>query len=199
MGSCRLPRTRSTVFGTNWNFITSGIPYYYLGIILLIPSGLVFRRIDTSNRGRFRSIAVNPVLAEHQGIQLMKYRVIAYTVAGFFTGLAGGFYGNYLHYVGSDAFGFNQSTMITAMAFVGGISSIVFGPVVGGTLLSIIATYASFTGIAGLQPLVFGSVVVAFLLFLKGMGLEDLPALVARKLRASGLRIRPTVHGEIRE
>ena len=113
----------------------------------------------------------------------MKYRVIAYTVAGFFTGLAGAFYGNYLHYVGPTAFGFNQSIMITAMAFVGGISSIVSGPVIGAALLSIIATYASFTGISGLQPLVFGSIILAFLLLLKGMGLAELPAYVIRKLR----------------
>jgi len=110
--------------------------------------------------------------------------VIAYTVAGFFAGLAGGFYGNYLHYVGSSAFGFNQSTMITAMGFVGGVSSVVFGPLVGGALLSVVATYAKFAGIAGLTPLVFGGVVLAFLFFLKGMGLVDLPALVVRKLGA---------------
>jgi branched-chain amino acid transport system permease protein len=174
-----------SLFGMTLNFMTSAIPYYYLGIILLVLSGLVYWRIDTSNLGRiFRSIAVNPVLAEHQGIQLMKYRVIAYTVAGFFTGLAGAFYGNYLHYVGPLSFGFSQSTMITAMAFVGGISSIVSGPVIGATLLSLIATYATFTGISGLQPLVFGSVVVAFLLLLKGKGLEDLLSIITHKFRA---------------
>ena len=174
-----------TLFATTWNFLTTGVPYYYLGLLILIASALVFQRIDSSHIGRaFRSIAVNPMLAEHQGIHLMKYRVIAYTVAGFFAGLAGGFYGNYLHYVGSSAFGFNQSTMITAMGFVGGVSSVVFGPLVGGALLSVVATYAKFAGIAGLTPLVFGGVVLAFLFFLKGMGLVDLPALVVRKLGA---------------
>ena len=184
LGIAPPPPAPISLFGTTWNFMTSGIPYYYLGILLVIISGLVYWRIDTSNLGRtFRSIAVNPVLAEHQGIQLMKYRVIAYTVAGFFTGLAGAYYGNYLHYVGPTAFGFSQSTMITAMAFVGGVSSIVSGPIIGATLLSLIATYASFTGISGLQPLVFGSVVVAFLLLLKGRGLEDLFSIIAHLLR----------------
>jgi hypothetical protein len=70
------------------------------------------------------------------------------------------------------------------MGFVGGVSSVVFGPLVGGALLSIVATYAKFAGIAGLTPLVFGGVVLAFLFFLKGMGLVDLPALVVRKLGA---------------
>jgi branched-chain amino acid transport system permease protein len=178
------PPAPISIFGTTLNFMTSGIPYYYLSLLLAAVSGLIYWRIDTSNLGRsFRSIAVNPTLAEHQGLYLMKYRVIAYTVAGFFTGLAGAFYGNYLHYVGPTAFGFTQSVMITAMAFVGGIGSIVTGPIIGATLLSIVATYASFTGIAGLQPLIFGAVVLLFLLVLKGRGLEDLLALAGQKLR----------------
>jgi len=73
--------------------------------------------------------------------------------------------------------------MITAMGFVAE-SVLWFSGARRSALLSVVATYAKFAGIAGLTPLVFGGVVLAFLFFLKGMGLVDLPALVVRKLGA---------------
>jgi branched-chain amino acid transport system permease protein len=125
--------------------------------------------------GTFSSMAANQILAEHQGIHLMKYRVIAFTVAGIFTGFAGAYYANFLSIITPYMFGLWQSIQIMMMSIVGGISSIVMGALIGATILYTLGVYLSRLPIFNIQYLLFGAAVVLVLLFLpKGTGLVDL-------------------------
>jgi branched-chain amino acid transport system permease protein len=158
------------------NFAASAVPYYYLMIILVAITALVFWQIGRSRLGRsFAGVALNPVLAEHQGMHLMKYRVIAFTVAGVFTGLAGAYYVHFLSTITPYMLGLWESIQIMIMSIVGGISSLVGGPIIGALLLYTMGIYLSRLPIFGIQQLLFGAVVVLVLLFLpKGTGLIDL-------------------------
>ncbi len=156
------------------NFVASKVPYYYLALLLVSISGLVFWRIDRSRLGRiYRSIASNSTLAEHSGIHLMKYRVMAFTVAGFFTGLAGVLYSHYLFFIGPTLFGLEKSFMILIMCTVGGTGSAVAGPIIGALILSASGDYLSGL-LMGAKPLVFGILVVIIVFFYYG-GLVELP------------------------
>ena len=165
-----------TLGGLEINFATSTIPYYYFMIILVVVTGIVFWRLEHSRMGgTFSSMAANQILAEHQGIHLMKYRVIAFTVAGIFTGLAGAYYANFLSIVTPRMFGLWESIQIMMMSIVGGISSIVTGALIGATILYTLGIYLSRLPIYNIQYLLFGAAVVMVLLFLpKGTGLVDL-------------------------
>lgn len=159
--------------GYDINFVTSKVPYYYLALAFVIVSGLIFFRIDRSRLGRvFRSISSNSRLSEHAGMHLMKYRVIAFTVAGFFTGMAGAIYSHYLFFIGPTLFGLSESIMILIMCTVGGIGSAVAGPIMGAILLSGSGDYLT-SLLKGGKPLVFGSLVVIIVFFLP-VGLVDL-------------------------
>ncbi len=166
------------------NFATSAVPYYYFMIVLVAVTALVFRQIDRSRLGGiFFSIAANPVLAEHQGIHLMKYRVIAFTVAGVFTGFAGSYYAHFLSTMTPLMLGLWESIQIMMMSIVGGVSSMVGGPLIGAFVLYILGAYLSRLPIYGIQQLLFGAAVVLVLLFLpKGTGLIDLWAEFRRKI-----------------
>ena len=105
----------------------------------------------------------------------MKYRVMAFTVAGVFTGLAGSLYAHFLTVITPIVFGLWQSIQIMIMSIVGGISTLVGGPIIGTFLLYFLGEYLTRLGKVGMQPLLFGAVVVVVLLFLpKGTGLVDL-------------------------
>ena len=162
--------------GFEISFAASIVPYYYFMVFLVAITALVFWQIGRSRLGgTFSSMAANPILAEHQGIHLMKYRVIAFTVAGVFTGLAGAYYAHFLSIITPLMFGLWQSIQIMMMSIVGGISSIVGGPLVGAVVLYALGIYLSRLQIYGIQPLLFGGAVVLVLLFLpKGTGLVDL-------------------------
>lgn len=161
--------------GFEINFAASAVPYYYFMFVLVAVSGLFFWQIDrTRIGGTFRSVAANPVLAEHVGIHLMKHRVIAFTVAGVFTGFAGAYYVTFLSVMNPLVFDLWKSVQIMMMTIVGGTGSIVGGPIVGATLLYTLGIYLSRVPIPNIQYLVFGGVVVILLLLLpKGTGLVD--------------------------
>jgi branched-chain amino acid transport system permease protein len=162
--------------GFEINFATSTVPYFYLTICLVALTALIFWKLGDSRIGRsFAGIALNPVLAEHQGIHLMKYRVIAFTVAGVFTGFAGSLYAHFLTVITPYMLGLWQSIQIMIMSIVGGISSLSGGPIIGAILLYSFGIYLSRLEIYGIQQLLFGAAVVLVLLFLpKGTGLVDL-------------------------
>jgi branched-chain amino acid transport system permease protein len=162
--------------GFEINFAAGPVPYYYFMILLVAITAVVFWRIDRSRMGgTFSSMAANQILAEHQGIHLMKYRVIAFTIAGVFTGFAGAYYANFLSIITPLMFGLWQSIQIMMMSIVGGISSIVGGALIGATVLYTLGIYLSRLPIYNIQYLLFGAVVVMVLLFLpKGTGLVDL-------------------------
>jgi branched-chain amino acid transport system permease protein len=158
------------------NFDASLVPYFYFMMCLVALTGFIFWRIGESRMGRtFAGIALNSVLAEHQGIYLMKYRVIAFTIAGVFTGYAGALYTHFLNVITPIVFGLWQSIQIMIMSIVGGISSLTGGPVIGALLLYGLGERLSRLETYGLSQLVFGGVVVLVLVFLpKGTGLADL-------------------------
>lgn len=158
------------------NFAASVVPYYYFLVLLVVLSGLVFWQIGRSRLGGiFFSMAANQILAEHQGIYLMKYRVIAFTVAGVFTGFAGAYYAHFLSTISPIMLGLWQSIQIMIMGIVGGISSLVGGPLIGSLVLYTLGIYLSRLPVFGIQQLLFGAAVLLVLLFLpKGTGLVDL-------------------------
>lgn len=158
------------------NFAASAVPYYYFMIVLVTITGLIFWQIGRSRLGgTFFSIAANPILAEHQGIHLMKYRVIAFTIAGVFTGFAGSYYAHFLSTMTPYMLGLWESIQIMIMSIVGGVSSLVGGPLAGALILYALGIYLSRLPVYGIQQLLFGAAVVAVLLFMpKGSGLVDL-------------------------
>jgi branched-chain amino acid transport system permease protein len=162
--------------GLEINFDASPIPYFYFTLCLVAVTAFIFWRLGESRLGGiFAGIALNPVLAEHQGMYLMKYRVIAFTVSGVFTGLAGSLYAHFLTVITPFVFGLWQSIQIMIMSIVGGISSLVGGPIIGAIVLYTLGDYLTRLQTPGIQPLLFGAVVVLVLLFLpKGTGLVDL-------------------------
>jgi branched-chain amino acid transport system permease protein len=166
------------------NFAVSSVAYYYLMIVLLAITGLVYWQIGRTRVGwMFSAMSSNPVLAEHQGVHLMRYRVVAFTVAGIFTGLAGAFYAQYIQIMTPMLFGLWQSIQVMIMAVVGGMSFLVSGPIVGSVLLYVLSTQFSRLPIYGIQPLLFGAVVVLVLVFLpKETGIMDLWPRFRRKI-----------------
>jgi len=158
------------------NFAVNSVAYYYLTIILLAITGLAFWQIGRTRVGwMFSAMASNQVLAEHQGIHLMKYRVIAFTIAGIFTGFAGAFYAQYIQIMTPMLFGLWQSIQVMIMAIVGGMNFLVAGPIVGSVLLYVLSIQLSRLPIYGIQNFLFGAVVVLVLVFLPNQtGLMDL-------------------------
>ena len=175
-----------TIYGHQLvNFDAGPVPYFYFMLCLVAVTGLVFRGIGRSRLGRtFAAIALNPVLAEHQGMHLMKYRVIAFTVAGVFTGYAGALYAHFLSVITPLVFGLWQSILILITSIVGGIGALVAGPILGSILIHNLGEYLGRLNTPGLQSFLFGGVMVIMILALpQGAGLIDLWKIFWRRVQ----------------
>lgn len=111
------------------------ILFFYIMAVMALVTVLVMYRLDKSRLGlTFRAIKQADSLGESLGINLMKYKVLAFVIACFFTGLAGSFFAHYNLNIAPYDFGLDLSFLPQIYAVVGGTGT-VWGPVLGGALL----------------------------------------------------------------
>lgn len=152
---------------------SSKIHYYYLILFLTAITALVMHRLNASRYGRiFRAIGEDDTFAESVGIDLLKYKLMAFAIACFFAGVAGAFFAHYLRYTSGELFGVWDSITFVIFAVVGGAGSAVIGPVAGVFTLTIFAEALPIPNVA--HPFIFGAVLIQVVLTLPG-GLVTIP------------------------
>lgn len=160
--------------------ISAPSAYYYLALGLGILTLFVMYRFDTSAYGRcFKAIRENEDLAGSTGMNTMAYKVIAFTTACFFAGLAGSYYAHYIRSIAPYVFDFHRSLEIIVYTVVGGAGSILgplIGPAILGTLSEVFHAFESFSLLA------FGLLLVITVLIVPG-GIVDLPQLIKRIIK----------------
>jgi branched-chain amino acid transport system permease protein len=143
---------------------SSPLPYYYLAMALLALTLLALWRIANSRLGwTFRSMRLNEELAASVGVNVAKYRVIAFGICCFIGGVGGSFFAGFHQNVYPATYTVNDSMSFMLYCFLGGLDYIA-GPVVGAFLLSI-----SFEGLQPLQqyqPLIYALLMIGFMLWL---------------------------------
>lgn len=117
------------------------LPYYFLGLALLVMSSLVVWRIMYSPIGMaFQSLRENPRYAVGRGIDPFKYQLLVFGISSFLTGLAGAFYASYLSIIQPQIMGLALSTNLLAMIVIGGMGTF-SGPIVGTLVLTFLLEF----------------------------------------------------------
>jgi branched-chain amino acid transport system permease protein len=83
------------------------------------------------------SIREDEQAASALGVDIVRFKVMAFVLGSALAGLAGAFYAHFLTFIMPYNFGFGQSIMILSMVVFGGIGTR-WGPLVGAVLLGII-------------------------------------------------------------
>ena len=105
--------------------------YYFLTLALFLVALYVMGRLMRSQFGLvLNAIRQADLLAECTGINIMRYKVLAFTVACIFGGMVGSLYAHYYRYISPEAFTFIGSVNFIIIAAVGGVSSLA-GPILG--------------------------------------------------------------------
>jgi branched-chain amino acid transport system permease protein len=138
--------------------------YYYVGLLLVSVSLFVSYRFVYSNIGR-AAIAVreNRFVAQSIGISPFRLGLITFVLAASIAGLAGGFYANYVSFVGPEVFGFSFMITMIIMVLAGGKGTLV-GPVTGAVIVVLLEEYLR--DFKELRFSIFGLIVMAVVLFL---------------------------------
>lgn len=91
----------------------------------------------------FDSIADNEDVSRILGIDVAKYKLIAFVFGTSAAGVAGALYAQHFRFVGPDSFGFVESVSVLAMVIVGGIGS-VWGVAISAAVLSVLPLLIQF-------------------------------------------------------
>lgn len=118
--------------------IDTNTKYFYFSLILLIISYIAIQRIIKSKWGRaFEALRDNPIAASYSGIRVPDYKVLCFTVASFFTGIAGSAMVHFSNYASPFNYTLDESIILLQMAILGGLGSLP-GSILGSSILIIL-------------------------------------------------------------
>ena len=172
------------MFGIDFKDYTA---FYYLGLVITIlfiaaKSALVHSRVGRA----LLAIKQNVHAAEGMGINVRRYKIIAFAVSAFYCAFAGGLYGALVGFISPDTFMKKTSVMFIAMSLLGGNCSIA-GPIVGTFCMLLINEALRYA--QEYQTLVYGVVLLAVILLLpRGIVGEISQRLNARKAGKAALK-----------
>ena len=152
---------------------------YWLAIAVAIVAWIATMNLGRSRTGRaFRAIRDNDIASSVMGVDLPRYKVVAFFAGALFAGLSGALYAYYVRYVTTDQFTLWLSVWYVGMLIVGGLHS-PLGAVLGVIAITVLQetmhwagalAVANLPGVSGgslyaLGNVVLGSLIVLMLLF----------------------------------
>lgn len=140
--------------------------YFYFVFIILAICLLVKTALVNSKTGRaFTAIRENVVAANGMGINVRKYKVMAFATSAFFVALSGALYGHFVNYISPGLFLFDQSVMFLTMLLFGG-SGCFWGPIAGVVAVQIINEFLRY--LEKFQTMFYGVFLLVVILFMPG-------------------------------
>lgn len=102
---------------------------------------LVIINIVNSTHGRaLKSIREDEIAAQAMGINTVRYKIFAFSLAAFFAGIGGGLFAHYAMYINPSQFGFLKSMDYVIMVVMGGLGSIT-GSIIAAIVLTILPEF----------------------------------------------------------
>jgi branched-chain amino acid transport system permease protein len=175
-GNAGIHIKKPDIFG--W-VLETGDQFYFLCLIITVLATLGILNLLRSPTGRaFVAIRDSEISAQSMGIHLAYYKTLSFAISAALAGIAGALYAHNLQFISPDQFNILQSIDLLLMIVIGGAGS-VHGAFLGAIFLITMPQVISMSkdylpdvvGQApGLQGLVYGLVLIAFVLF-EPMGL----------------------------
>lgn len=144
----------------------------YYGIFLVFIA--VAYNLVSSYVGRaFVAIRDSDIAAEAMGVNLTRYKLLAFAISSFYTGVQGALMAQYLGHLEPQSFGIQETLSFFVAVTVGGLASIE-GSVFGAAFAILVP--ALFGDLRWAVPVLFGAAIIAVLVFeplgLAGMWLK---------------------------
>jgi branched-chain amino acid transport system permease protein len=151
--------------------------FYLLTVVLVGLCLWALRRVVGSPFGRMlTTVRENAERAEFIGVNVRRYELAAFVLAGAFAGLAGGLFGIFNRGVFPDFAYWTKSSEVLIMTLLGGMGSF-YGPGIGALVL--ILLNQQITSYTEYWPFVLGTILIVLLFVFPG-GLAGAAALLTR-------------------
>ena len=142
---------------------------YYISLLVMTVSVLIMWKLTDAKSSLvrtgiiFHAIREDEIAARASGINTVRYKFLAFAVAGFFAGVAGALHAHFMRIAGPSNLDLFLSFQAIIWTVFGGITSI-YGPVVGVYILHPLMEFLRV--IPDVRTLIFAGIVVVMLLFM---------------------------------
>lgn len=165
----------TTLFGLSLN---TDFRFYWIILVCLTGTILVTVNLMRSKTGRaFVAIRDQDIAAEVMGVNIFRYKLLAFAISSFFVGLSGALIAHWRLIVNYERFTIETSIFYLAIIIIGGLGS-VSGSIYGAIFMTLLPAVLTNVGrslgglipnmdsiIPFLQQAVFGLVIILFLIF----------------------------------
>ena len=166
---------RASIFG--FVFKTEASQFYLIMVIVALCIFLA-KNLARGRVGRaFIAVRDNDLAAEVMGINLLYYKLLAFFIGCFLAGIAGALYAHWTGFLNAENFTLTDSILYIGMVIIGGLGTTI-GPILGVVVIRLLQQLIIYispfienaipslsTGFTtGLGPMVFGLVIILFLI-----------------------------------
>ena len=143
----------------------SRVGYYYLFLAVLALTLVGLYLLMRSKVGRFwLAIRDDSIGAETRGIDVVRYKTLAFGLSCAICGFAGALYGTFSQLVSPELGLLLQTGLVISMVVIGGIGTLT-GPILGALLVYLSSEWLREIG--GIQLIVFSALVIIFARFFR--------------------------------
>lgn len=136
---------------------------YYLYVLVLMLFTVATYNLVSSYVGRaFIAIRDSEIAAEVNGINLTRYKLLAFAVSSFYTGVHGALYAQVLGHIEPQIFNVLESLTLFVAVIIGGLAS-VEGAILGAAFILLVPKV--FADFREMVPVVYGLAIFVVLIF----------------------------------
>ena len=165
--------------GQNWlelQFRTTKLPFHYVVLAFAAVTWIVAWMIEGSRWGySWRAVRDDVTAARSLAVRVFPSKMAAAAISGFFTGVGGAIYAQYVGYIDPDSvLASSFSILIALPAVLGGVGTL-WGPLVGAIVLIPTSelTRSYMGGAGGVDLMIYGALIV-FIALARPTGLVSL-------------------------
>ena len=153
---------------------------FYLIIGIAVLCTFLAKNLARTRVGRaFIAVRDNDLAAEVMGINLFYYKLLAFFIGCFLAGIAGSLLAHWVGFMNTEYFSLTESILYIGMIIIGGLGT-TLGPILGVIFIRLLQQIltvqvvpfleSTFTALpsgfaTGIAPMLFGLVIVLFLIF----------------------------------
>ena len=157
------------------------VSYFYFSAVVVALCLWILWRIEKSPVGlTFHAVHWQDKLAQASGVNLRRYRTMAFVIASGFAGIAGALLAHYIGTINPNSFDVEVMVFVLTWAIVGGTGTF-YGPILGCVVLTILNEIVlRELGLEQTRPLIYGLILILSILFMPN-GLESIVQKVTRR------------------
>jgi branched-chain amino acid transport system permease protein len=168
-GVIGIPHPDVNLLGIHYSWLIDPLPYYYLLLVFVVAALIAYSFLEHSRVGRaWTAIREDEVAAQSAGINVLKYKIMAFAIGASTSGFAGMLEASKISFIEPGDFTVQLSILILVLVIFGGMGSLL-GAVVGAAFLQWFPWYLKEHPMFGFQDqdlyIYLGAILVLAMIF----------------------------------